>query len=75
MDEAIVDVTDVVLLNTKPEIALFVLVDSGWSIIEDHHPNSNIEFAIIDQQRVFNVFLDNKLSITTCIITKELPKQ
>lgn len=70
MDEAIVDVADIVLFDTKTEIALFVLVDSGWAVVENHDPDSDIEFTIVDQQWVFNVFLYNKLSITTFISYK-----
>jgi hypothetical protein len=53
----------VVILKTKAKVKLIIKPNLRRVVILNEHPNSDIEFAFVDNQRIFNVLLDNILNI------------
>jgi hypothetical protein len=51
----------VVILQAKPKVELIIKPYLWRVIILNEHPNSDIEFAFVDDERILNVLLNHVL--------------
>ena len=63
MHEFVVNVLKTVVISTESKVALLVEPNSRRVIVLDENPLPNIELLAVDQQRILDVLLDDKLAI------------
>ena len=65
MHKFVMNVVKTVIITTKSEVTLFVEPDYRRIVVLDQYPLSDVKFFTIYKQRIFNILLDNKLTIFT----------
>lgn len=63
VDVSVVDVLQTVELGAESDVALFVEPDFGRVEVLNEHPLSDVEFPIMDDQRIFDVLLSHVLNV------------
>jgi hypothetical protein len=63
MDEPIVQLFWVIVFQAKSDIVLCVEPYPRWIVVLDYYPLPDVEFATFDQQWIFNVLLNDILSL------------
>lgn len=63
MHKFVVDVVQRVLVAAETKVAFFIEPDDRRVEVLDQYPLPNVELLAVDQQRVFDVLLDDELAI------------
>jgi hypothetical protein len=59
----IAEVIGVVIMGGESHIGFAEVPDCEGVPISDHHPHANIEFTVLHDQRILNIFLSDELEL------------
>jgi hypothetical protein len=72
MRETVAQFSGIVVLKAKTQIKFPIEPNTGWIVLLNYYPLTNIEFTTVNYQRILNVLLQHILSLLSHRIIQQI---